>query len=532
MKKICRNVVFVVLIFVTLLTFMFALNAVATSGTEYESCSDYYFSNLTGENVPINVEGSCGYLAMSMLLAYYDAYWNDNFVADNYNSDSYLQDGTFISSTIKSETISLTDKYDEYVKSGGTMKQIEYISTIYSDFFANNQNNDYLHLDLIGLGIDRGYYDGIAQIDKYLISLYDIAYILDDCLDMAFGSNQYYYLFEQNIPEDQTIAIKMEYSKNIGTSNDDVLDKMHELTEQNIPYIFVASSFLDSSKVHFMVGYGAEKQNGEIVDYKLHTGWWDSPHTTFNTTEYNSNIGVLWLEINENYVPHVCSDNYVIDNEKYCSCQVYGDLHPEHIHEPTETCYMYTSEYHAVKCLWDTAGVIEDHKIENFKVLSSDTHKEYCFCGYGYEEEHSVSWWQRSDTNHTSICECGYRYTEPHNFIEQDYHTSVCADCGETVTTPHESEVYEQLSATQHLVVCGCGYEGEAPHVFTCVSISSSMHRMTCVCGYTTLDIHNFRSSAINPRYETCTACGYTRDNLGPGGGNIIMGKKEDEETE
>ena len=185
---------------------------------------------------------------------------------------------------------------------------------------------------------------------------------------------------------------------------------------------------------------------------------------------------------------------------------------------------------HSKSCKKCTYSTIEAHALECHQT-SDAKHAFICECGYSYEEEHSLAYWQKSNMNHTFICACGYSYTEPHNFIDRDYHTSVCADCRETVTTPH-GEAYEQFSDNAHLVVCECGYEGEAPHIFTCVSESASMHRMTCVCGYTTLGTHNFRSSAINPRYETCTACGYTRDNFGPGGGNVIMGKKEDEETE
>ena len=133
---------------------------------------------------------------------------------------------------------------------------------------------------------------------------------------------------------------------------------------------------------------------------------------------------------------------------------------------------------------------------------------------------------------HGLVCACGYDYYEEHDFTEVDYHTSECNDCGEVVTTPHESEVYEQLSAEEHIVVCGCGYEGAAPHIFTCVSVSASLHRATCICGYTTLEIHTFRQNTSLPRYESCISCGYTRDNLGPGGGNVQMGLKEDDENE
>ena len=53
---------------------------------------------------------------------------------------------------------------------------------------------------------------------------------------------------------------------------------------------------------------------------------------------------------------------------------------------------------------------------------------------------------------------------------------------------------------------------------------------MTCECGYEATDTHNFKATT-NPRYQSCTRCGYTRDNFGTGG-NVQMGIKKEEETE
>jgi len=44
-----------------------------------------YFSHLK-QNIPQNTIGICGYTAISMLLSYYDTYWNDNFIPEIYES--------------------------------------------------------------------------------------------------------------------------------------------------------------------------------------------------------------------------------------------------------------------------------------------------------------------------------------------------------------------------------------------------------------------------------------------------------------
>lgn len=44
-----------------------------------------YFAHLS-ENFPKNTMGVCGYTGISMLLSYYDSYWNDNFIDEKYDS--------------------------------------------------------------------------------------------------------------------------------------------------------------------------------------------------------------------------------------------------------------------------------------------------------------------------------------------------------------------------------------------------------------------------------------------------------------
>lgn len=195
------------------------------------------------------------------------------------------------------------------------------------------------------------------------------------------------------------------------------------------------------------------------------------------------------------------------------------------------TQHVYTSESisdekHYVSCECGD-GYEEDHDL-TYQILENG-HALVCECGYSYEEEHSLLHWNKYENHHVYVCECGYREQSEHNMVALDYHTSSCTDCGYTRVTPHEPP-YQQLSDTQHLISCGCGYEGAENHIFTYTNISASHHRMTCECGYTALEVHTFKPTT-NPRYQSCTRCGCVRDNFGPGG-NVQMGKKEDEETE
>ena len=434
MKRNFKRIISVVLIMSVLFSSAFTFNVHAADVPEYDSCADYYFSNLSGNDVPFNVLGSCGYVAMAMLLSYYDVYWNDNFVANDYERDATYKNNsnTFVSSVLKTENETLLSMYSAYQQAGGTLDEKTYLESIYENFVDDNQDNGYLHLDLIGIAMERGYYDGILQIEKYGISLYDMAYIMDDYLDIAFGSNQYYFLLEQNIPENQPITIKMEYSKNIGTSNADVLAKMHELTEENTPYILIGVNSSDDSDVHLMVGYGAVKQNEQIIDYKLHTGWGNNPYTTFNDTIYSSDIGILWLEIDESRIPHVCCDNFIVGDERSCSCRVYGDLHPKHVHEAGDVYLSMGAEVHNVRCLWDNGIVLEPHHFINCIQTSSTAHTGFCDCGYVmYNLTHQLTEYTYiSNLYHKASCVCGYFENEMHTTRTISNRYSECTICG------------------------------------------------------------------------------------------------------
>ena len=58
--------------------------SVASATKTYNTYLEAYFSNLT-ENFGENYKGSCGYVAMGMILSYFDNYYSDEIVPEEYD---------------------------------------------------------------------------------------------------------------------------------------------------------------------------------------------------------------------------------------------------------------------------------------------------------------------------------------------------------------------------------------------------------------------------------------------------------------
>ena len=469
MKITVRKILAFTLIFTVIIS-LTVINSFANVVTEHDSCADHYFTSLAGNFIPQNAIGSCAYVATTMLLGYYDVYWNDNFISDIYEQDveynSFTND--FVSGNFKTENELLTAWYNQYRSEGGTGDQDEYERLYYTGFASFYRNQGFLHLDLIGMGEDAGYYDGMFPKEKYAAFVTDIAPILDDYFDGIFGDYRYYDPHNLNdiLGVTPPISIKILDSRNEGTSQQDVVNKIYELVAQGIPVMYQGTRSVANAEgekdSHIMIAFSTVMdEQGNITDCNLHTGHINDPLTTLDTTVHDSKLGILWLEIDTNQIPHVCCDNYVEGNNRYCSCQVYGDLHEEHEHEFGK--YLsYSTTTHTLTCSWGCdQTIVESHTLIPYMLDANGNHIYRCDCGYGEYGQHYFS---------------GYM------------------------------PISDSLNAR-------------------------SYHYKICDCGYRELDEHSFVVSA-NPRYSRCQHCGYTRDEWGSGGGNVIMGKKEDEETE
>ena len=404
MKRISRRFISIITILSILVSSVFVMTASADDVVveTYDSCADQYFSELKG-NVPKNVVGSCAYVATSMLLAYYDTYWNDNFVPDEYEASTAYPEGVESGySTIKTEN-ELWDELDE--EYGGTLSESDFADLYYEDFVEQHLNEGYLHLDLIKIGIDLGLYEEgewFLYHDPYGANLDESAYILEEYLCDIFGDYNYYDYFGANsVLDTPPLIIKIMRNGDLGVTNETVIQKMYELVDAGIPVMYRGSN---GTGGHRMIAYDTIKEDGQIVDCILHTGWTSGYYTTLSQTEYDEDISILWLEIDETRIPHVCSNNFLLNNgTSACSCNVYASNHPEHIH--SSTLVSNTDTAHTYECDWCGHTTVECH-LFTYNSVSNMFHEKRCFCGKVITERHVML---RESAQYSVCTICRYR---------------------------------------------------------------------------------------------------------------------------
>ena len=83
-----NKVISIILVTSLLLITLFNITSYASdseSEDQYLFCSEHYFSAI-GSHISKNVRGTCVYVALSMLLSFYDSYWNDDFVWESFEA--------------------------------------------------------------------------------------------------------------------------------------------------------------------------------------------------------------------------------------------------------------------------------------------------------------------------------------------------------------------------------------------------------------------------------------------------------------
>lgn len=392
------------LLIVSILISIFAINSFAAGfDIDYKKMAHHHFNNLSG-NIPKNEHDSCGYVAMSMVLSFYDCYWSDIFVAHNQegakaNINKFLSYPNFpVLLKLENDILSDTEKENE---------------TAYRAFIQNN-SDDYLHMHLISLGIQNNYHPTDDDIAGFGITTKEMANILDIYFDGKFGAEDYYREdedYDESLPVTIHIVSELDSSK----TRQDVIDAINTQVTIGNPVIYRADKIIESSggttrsseasddeKVgHFMVAYFST-ESGDILFHKGHTS---ESYSTFNTTEYNLNIEALWIEINEDVFPHSCSDNYIWypDETPVCSCIAYKDMHPEHVHSQF---YISNDETtHTYGCEWGCDDIVSPHEYASYTSYSNSLHSARCRCGYTMSESHNF---QRISPRYSVCMNCGY----------------------------------------------------------------------------------------------------------------------------
>jgi len=312
----------------------------------YSSYREAYFDNLT-TNYGMNYKGSCGYVAMGMLLSYYDNYLDDFIISDNYDEVTTSYDTNMILSH-NSPGIFHDELFDPHdpnnLQYGSTLDMSIYISLLEA---ARNVS---FHANLILIGEQLGIWTrddipsdfGTSCSDRVLI----LNHYLSNVLGLEYGT-QYELSY-------------VDYDNFFSMS-----DAVKTFAAQEIQngYPVILSIVDNNGSAHAVLGYNYNQNTGRLG---IHAGLgYYQTNVTIDDLGYQYYRSALSIHFN---IPHSHSNNYVYINDdnsltSYCydSCQIVTWIDPPlHLHNSSYLPY------------------------------SSTSHKAFCLCGHSENQPHSV----------------------------------------------------------------------------------------------------------------------------------------------
>ena len=457
------------------------------NGVFLQNYASYYFSQLKSY-LGYNYKNTCSYIAVAMLLSYYDTYWDDNIISSQYEQ---VQDDFDINKSIESNSESPGIEPDEdriklEEKNLGIPINGELNDSQYNLLVSNNAST-FFHFKLLEIGR--------TQLEiSYKIYPWDIERLLK------------YYLYTEKGYNASKVTVER---KGLDTQ-DNLKSYIINKVTQGIPVIVCAGYWDNDLKGHSFIIYDYDAVSDELY---CHNGFDDGKtHVKFSTILYSTIGGVVSLDFK---TEHSHSNNYVgKHNMEYCSCFAPTDIHPSH-----ECRYYkkYNETYHTYAC--DCTPSADNLFEHNFVCgdPQSTCHCVYCSdCGYDlYVESHNYQYVTVNDEYHIQVCsDCGYELDPTvHNFestsVNSGYHSDVCTDCSYTKTNSHIFQ-YASSSATQHTKVCvDCGYSAISTHTnWGYRSVNNQNHEKYCIdCGYVSGTMMHILKDASTAQYKQCSAC-------------------------
>ena len=285
-----------------------------------------YFSNLT-YNFGYNQYGSCGYVAMAMLLTYFDTFMDDDIVPESYDVSGTLSSldanscssspGSVRESSCPSQyapfyDYNVIEGYDP--DTGAPIYRKDF--SLYKTWLNNNYYLTSLHAKLIVDTLGTTDYTGPG------VGPSTFGNVLPAYFSGINYSSYSYIRSPQGATSDEVKAWVVDQICNYGR-----------------PVILGYPG-------HVTIAYDYDSSNQIVY---IHQGWLNYEHVPWTGTFSDAHTIVL-----SNY-NHNHSDNYIYGNNTYCECELSS-------HNHRLSCQYYDDDYH-----------------------------EYsCYCGYSYQEYHTL----------------------------------------------------------------------------------------------------------------------------------------------
>lgn len=447
----------------------------------------YYFLKLK-DHIPDNFRGSCSYVAATMLLSFYDTYWDGNIIDDIYEEKSEFNTNLSYTKSPSTKT-----NYDSDIISAAQEKyknKTTFTDADYYEVLKDFSETD-LQRKLIRIAVEK-HIDGVFEY--FSLFPHEVKSLLEEYLyeEIGFSSSEVY------------VELVLPIATNIK-------EYAIEKVRAGIPvFVSAAASLTDA---HSFIIYDYDEANDELY---CHMGWGSNrTHVAFSSIPYQVFEGAVTINFTQNS-QHSHSNNYVDSaGNTYCSC--YFSCHPAHQHS-----YQMVSDGGESKHIYNCSCSLEHSETVPHTYSHIDTgfdnHKKECkLCGYYIYEAHDFQYEAtNSSTVHKETCsKCTYEWTSEHSYqcagkIGTTHYES-CSDCGYWHIGLTNGE-FVQLDENNHSSACPvCLYsESTAEHRYDFRGYSSTHHEKYCIdCGYVHSRIrHSFSVDNAVGHYNRCLSCG------------------------
>lgn len=240
----------------------------------YNNYMEAYFDNLT-KNISSNTKGSCGYVALGMILSYYDNYINDEIIDEKYDVVANGATYNFIDNRVSPGVLNYVPTTKENAN--------------YYDYIIKSQNYDF-QSHLITIGYNKKYHK--SSDDNYGTTITQRQNIIST------------YLNEKGI------NYSIEKFEPIVNVNERVKTYAIEWVKKGYPVLL---SIKNDNGRHAVVAYDYDSSTDELF---CHFGYEDVTHITPESNNYTyANAMVLKIEDS-----HKHSNNYAFNGKNYCYC--------------------------------------------------------------------------------------------------------------------------------------------------------------------------------------------------------------------
>lgn len=297
-----------------------------------------YFYNLR-DNFGYNQIGSCGYVALGMLLTYYDSYYDDSMVKEQYDAEAEMVN---------------YDEFDTASSPGSTEQSIAVVSNqSYIDTMIEDYSNVSLHANLIKVADSLGYANGDLGTTPDIVEDVLIEYLNDNN-----GIDESRWLINKYSNDNYTSYVPGENY----TYSDMMADNVKEYLKLGIPVLL---SIRGNSGGHVVVAYDYNEATDTIY---ANFGWHMSAyHEDIFSYGYNYIRGYITLNP---YDLHTHCNNYIVDNVWTCSCSL-----PNHEHKFTYKSKSATLHTKSCTCGYSE---LESHI---FNKRGTGANSKYVICG-------------------------------------------------------------------------------------------------------------------------------------------------------